>query len=72
MTVLQVYALLSPVIAFVLMSAFGAVLMKQTRRDIEQLAEDGAARGAAQAAVGFRRSGGSAKTQDREQSLAQH
>lgn len=39
MTVLQLYALLSPVIAFIVMAAFAAVLMRQTNRDIEKLAE---------------------------------
>jgi hypothetical protein len=44
MTVLQLYALLSPVIAFVVMAAFAAMLMRQTNRDIERLAEANAAR----------------------------
>jgi hypothetical protein len=39
MTALQLYALLSPVVALVVMSAFAAVLMRQTNRDIARLAE---------------------------------
>jgi hypothetical protein len=38
MTSLQLYALLSPVIALIVMSVFAAVLMRQTKRDVEQMA----------------------------------
>jgi hypothetical protein len=44
MTALQLYALFSPVIALVVMLVFAAILMKQTHRDIERLAQANVAR----------------------------